>query len=97
MSSQSFEKGTPVEFPFKTIAYHFLVFSSLAFFLSVSLVGKTKNRYFVLIAVLITISYGILDELHQLFVINRYCSLDDAFVDSFGIIITNLFYILIRN
>ncbi len=96
MSSKSFEKGTPVDFPFKTIAYHFLIFSLLSFFISVSLVGKTKNIYFVVIAILISISYGIFDELHQLFVPNRYCSINDVFIDSFGIITTNLFYILIR-
>jgi len=92
ISSKSFEKGTPVDFPYKTIVYHFSIFFLLAFFLSLSLIGKTKNKYYIFIAILISIAYGIFDELHQLFVPNRYCSIGDFLINSTGIILSGIIY-----
>ena len=94
ISSLSFGKGAPgPEFPLKSVIYHFLIFAIFAFFLLISLTkGKTKNRHFIMIAMLLAIAYGIADELHQFFVPNRYSSLNDALVNSLGIMISGVFY-----
>ncbi len=95
ISSQSFEKGSGPEFPLKSIVYHFFIFAVFAFFLLISLTkGKTKNKHFIMVAMLMAIAYGITDELHQFFVPNRYSSLNDALVDSLGIMISSVVYSL---
>ncbi|MBN1913335.1 MAG: VanZ family protein [Candidatus Omnitrophica bacterium] len=40
----------------------------------------------------ISITYGISDELHQLFIPNRYCSGLDLAFDGAGILMANIFY-----
>jgi len=94
MSSLRFEKGAPgPQIPFKSIIYHFLIFFILAFFLCIYFVkGKCKNKYLIFIALLIAIAYGITDELHQLFVPNRYCDINDALIDSLGIMLASIIY-----
>lgn len=96
MSSKSFEKGTPIDFPFKSIVYHFSIFFVFAFFLSISMKrGNNKNKYLVIIAILISIAYGISDELHQFFVPGRSCTISDVLLDSIGIFSANIVYSII--
>lgn len=60
-------------------------------FLGISLIipiykcsNKSKLRWFW--AWIICIMYAVSDEIHQLFVAGRYCSLKDVFIDSMGAI-----------
>lgn len=94
ISSLSFKKGTPGGISFLPFVYHISAFFFLAFFLSVSLV-KGKNKLFILPAILISIIYGITDELHQLFVQGRSCSITDASIDTAGILFASVFYLVI--
>ncbi len=81
---------------FLSTLYHFSIFFFLAFFLSSGLNGKIKTKTIILLAVLIAILYGITDEIHQLFVPGRFCSLEDILVDSIGILTANVFYLIIK-
>jgi len=94
MSSQIFEQGIGSGgIGFKALAYHLIAFFSLAFFLSVSLV-KGKNKGLLLTAIVISIIYGILDEIHQFFVPGRASSIYDIFLNSFGIILASTLYLI---
>ena len=96
ISSQSFENGSPgPSWSFKPVLYHFTVFFLFSFFLSIALThGRVNNRYLVLFAVLFGVAYGATDELHQLFVTNRSCSLEDFAVDSIGVLAASLIYFI---
>ncbi len=94
MSSQTFESGIGSGgIGFKAIAYHLIIFFFLAFFLSISLIrGKYKN--FILIAIILSILYGISDEIHQHFVPGRVSSLSDILLNSFGIVFASTLYLI---
>lgn len=93
ISSLSFKPTPSLGWNLKTILYHIIIFFLFSFFLLLSLVqGKKKNL--ILIAVLIAIIYGISDELHQLFVPGRDCSIKDVLLDSFGILFASFLYLL---
>lgn len=95
ISSLRFENRAPgPQIPYKSVIYHFFIFFILAFFLCIYFVKrKDKNRYWIFIAILIAIAYGITDELHQLFVPNRYCDVNDTLIDSIGIMSAGILYI----
>ncbi len=93
ISSMPFQKGTLVDFPYKSIIYHFIIYLVFAFFLSMSLIkGKKHKNYWIFIAILIALAYATTDELHQWFVPNRYCSVSDFLIDSAGIFIGAIIY-----
>jgi VanZ family protein len=94
MSSQSFEKGSPgPNWKFKPILYHFLIFFLFSFFLSIAFAkGKLTNKHLILVALLIGLAYSTTDELHQFFVVNRSCSLEDFFTDFIGILSATTIY-----
>ncbi len=93
MSSLSFEKETSRGFPYKSYVYHFGIFFILAFFLSVSLVkGKRSRKYFLLVALIAAILYGISDEFHQLFISNRFYDIKDILINSIGILALGIMY-----
>jgi VanZ family protein len=54
---------------------------------------KEKIDIFLLI-ILFSIVYAISDEFHQLFVVGRTCSLSDVLIDSIGILLAGLIYLL---
>jgi hypothetical protein len=91
ISSLTFGKGGG-GFGWMTVAYHFLAFFSLAFFLLPSIV-KGKNKGMILVAIIIAIMYGVSDEFHQLFVPGRSCNFPDVMVDSCGILLAGLIYV----
>jgi hypothetical protein len=66
---------------------HFIEYSILSFMLGIAL-RHSKNAFFsrnaYLLAIVIAGLYGISDELHQLFVPGRYCTLSDALTDFVG-------------
>lgn len=77
----------------QAIAYHFFAFFFLSAFLLLAIVrGKNKNLFFT--AILIAIAYGISDEIHQFFVPNRNCCINDVLVNSLGIMFSGFFYSL---
>jgi len=76
--------------------YHFTIFFLLGFFIFMTIKGDKKIRTKHLIIVLIiSITYAILDELHQLFVPFRSFSINDILTDTTGIFssIITYFYI----
>jgi VanZ family protein len=73
------------EFSFTPYIYHFSIFFLLSFFL---IMAERKSRKYLFVAVLISVIYAILDELHQLFVPGRNSSLNDFMTDSIGIFLS---------
>jgi len=79
-----------------TLAYHFFAFFFFAAFLLISLVqGKTGKKSFILIAFFIAVFYGITDEIHQMFVPGRHCAFFDFLINSSGIFIATLIYLVL--
>lgn len=92
MSSKTF-KGVNTGPAINSYIYHFAIFFIFAFFLIMSIIkGKKNNHWFILLAVTIAIMYGISDEIHQFFVPGRYCCLEDALVNSTGILSAGIIY-----
>lgn len=77
----------------KAVLYHIFAYFFLVLFLNFSLV-KGENTKFMFIAILISIFYGVADEIHQYFVPGRYASLSDAGLNTVGIILSSLFYLV---
>ena len=71
------------------VSEYALLFLLVAFGFS----GKVRSVYLILV----TILYAILDEVHQYFVPNRYFSFYDILLDSIGVILGFLFYIILTN
>jgi len=77
-----------------SIVYHFSAFFCFSFFLLISSVrGRKNNRIFILV-ILISVFYGILDELHQFFVPGRACTFFDVGIDSLGILFASMIYFI---
>src|SRR3989344_666847 len=84
ISSVSFpSSGQNYDTSIQAIFYHIIIFFFLTSFLVLSLSKKLDSSSFFLI-IFITLLYGILDELHQVFVPGRGPSVSDVFLDSFG-------------
>lgn len=76
-----------------SIIYHFFAFFFLAVFLLISLVkGKIKNRTLFVTGILLSIFYGISDEIHQYFVLGRHFALFDILTNSTGILLASVIY-----
>jgi len=54
---------------------------------------RKTNQIFVL-AIVIAMFYGVLDEVHQLFVIGRFCSFFDFLLDTTGILFASMIYFI---
>ena len=81
-------------FGWKTTAYHFFAFFFFAFFLLISLIqGDIKKNKSLALGIFIAILYGISDEIHQLFVPNRFFSISDILTNSAGILFASFFYL----
>ena len=83
--------------PFISIAYHFIIFFLLAFFLFQSI--KTKNKIKasqIITTLLISILYAISDEIHQFFVPLRSCTFFDILIDLAGICLAILIGIYLQ-
>jgi len=93
MSSKTFGQGTSTT-GVLSIFYHFLIFAALAISLFFAIAkGSPKNfQYLVVIIILISVSYGISDELHQFFVPGRTCCFEDILTDSAGTLFSGFFY-----
>ena len=54
--------------------------------------GKLEMKYFIFVAILISIIYATTDEIHQSFIPGRTPALTDVMIDSIGIIIAGILY-----
>lgn len=91
LSSKTFP-GPPGPISHLSTVYHFFAFFFLALFLLMSITkGKLQNPA-LLLAILISLAYGISDEIHQFFVPGRHCSFIDILTDSAGILTLSLIY-----
>lgn len=78
-------------------AYHFIVFFLFGFFLLISVKGKQKiHSKHLVIVILISATYAILDEIHQIFVPFRSSSVGDVFTDVSGILMSIILHLLIQ-
>ena len=77
-------KGLDVYFDLPHFFYHIFEYMILSFLLFRAL--KVNSKYPQSLAIIITITYAITDELHQSFVSGRISSLLDILLDSFGAI-----------
>jgi VanZ family protein len=77
--------------------YHFAVFFMFAFFLLLSIKKEKLDFKTIFIALLISISYSFLDEIHQLFVLGRFASIKDVLIDGAGSICGVILIRLIEN
>jgi VanZ family protein len=92
ISSLSFETGVPGgSSNLKATLYHIIIFLFLSFSLSMSLI---KGKYYSLlpVAIIISLIYGISDELHQFLVPGRSTSVSDFFLNTIGIILGSTIY-----
>ena len=73
--------------------YHLIIFFLLNFFFLMSMKSKEKkiDKIFFLVMV-ISLTYAVLDELHQFFVPLRSCNIIDFLVDSAGIFLAAIVY-----
>ncbi len=95
LSSLIFPPGPPGGFPWKSIAYHFYAFLFLEAFLLISIIrGKTENKKFFFVAIIIALFYAVSDEVHQIFVPTRAFTISDFLTDSAGIFLASLIYSL---
>lgn len=76
-----------------SIVYHILIFFFLSLFLFISLI-KGKNTNLFLFGILVLLSYGIIDEIHQFFVPGRFCSIFDVGFDLIGILFAFMLYLI---
>ena len=81
------EKGVDL----KPVFYHIAIFFFLASFLLIAFDAEA-NKFVLLAGILISILYGISDEIHQHFVPGRAMSPIDVFYDSVGVISASVFY-----
>lgn len=65
---------------------HFLEYAVLAVLLTNALMFSNPINSAVSKAMVISVSYGILDELHQLFVPGRTCSISDMLLNAAGVL-----------
>ena len=97
LSSLKFEYYPGVMTPsnIRSLLYHIFVFFLFTLFLLISLLqGKGKFSIFIL-AIVISIIYGISDEIHQFFVPGRFCSLLDVGVNGVGILFASMSYLIL--
>jgi len=77
-----------------SIVYHIGVFFFLSFFLFISLIKGKKNSKLFLFGILILLSYGVIDEIHQFLVPGRFCTVVDVFFDLIGISFGFMIYLI---
>lgn len=77
-----------------SIIYHFVAFFLLNFFLLISVIGQKEIKVkHIVIVLLISTTYSILDEVHQLFVPGRVPDLFDIFTNGAGIFSSMILYL----
>lgn len=85
----------PSLFPLQDFVYHLVIYTILAYLFVRALKNTYKNLGSLKIiysAVIFGIIYGMTDEFHQMFVLGRYASVIDLFIDGLGSFIGSLLY-----
>jgi len=80
-----------------SILYHILAFFCFAGFLLISSLKGKQNYFVFVLAVLFSVFYGALDEVHQIFVPGRVPDIFDVFLDFVGISLASLSYLIRLN
>ena len=79
---------------------HYTEFLILGVLTYITFKDYFKEKNLLIYSLLFSILYAITDEIHQLFVVNRYCSVNDMFVDALGcitgVLLIHLIYCLCR-
>lgn len=83
------EKGTNLI----SMIYHVCAFFCFSLFLFISV--KKVNHIFIL-AIIVSIFYAVLDEIHQIFVPGRFCAFLDFALDSVGILLASVIYLSVK-
>jgi len=85
--------GYPRGLGILTKVYHILIFFLISLLLIISIIkGKLENKYYIFIAILISMLYATSDEIHQSFVPGRTPAFTDVMIDSIGILIAGIVY-----
>ena len=74
-----------------SMLYHVSAFFCFAFFLFISV---RKINYIFALTIIIAIFYGLLDEVHQLFIAGRFCTFLDFLLDTTGILFASMIYFI---
>ena len=83
--------------PLVAIIYHFSVFFLFGFFLLMSIAGNKKIKIsYMVIALIISILYAVLDEIHQIFVAFREPTIQDILTNTVGIFSSMILYLYSR-
>lgn len=76
-----------------SIIYHFLVFFLFNFFLLLSIIGNKKIKIsYMVIALIVSIIYAVLDEIHQIFIPFRESTIQDVLTNTTGIFVSMIIY-----
>ena len=94
ISSLSFSNVNNIKGDY-SVLYHFLAFFCFGFFVFITLVDGRKNYLLFLIGFLISFGYALTDEIHQHFVLGRFCDIWDIYTDSLGIVLAMMIYLVI--
>ena len=92
ISSLTFGPG-PGKSSINAIIYHITAFFFYSLFLSISSI-KGEKKSLIFLVFIISIIYGILDEFHQFFVPGRHFSIFDILLDTAGILLASMFYMI---
>ena len=74
--------------------YHLLAFFCFTFFLLISSTKGRINYSLFALTIVIAIFYGLLDEVHQLFVAGRFFAFSDIFLDTTGALFAFMIYFI---
>ena len=74
-----------------SMLYHVSAFFCFAFFFFISV---KKINYIFALTIITAIFYGLLDEVHQLFVAGRFCTFPDFLLDTTGILFASMIYFI---
>ncbi len=86
------EINTPNTIINLSTVYHFGIFALLTLFLILSTTNKKLTTKQFIIILSIVIIYAISDEIHQIFIPNRFASIKDIITDSIGGLCSLTFY-----
>ena len=82
--------------PWMSIAYHFSIFATFAFFFSLVISGKKLQKKYILTTLFVSLLVASLDEFHQYFVPLRTAGIEDILTDFAGAVISTIIYIMIK-
>ena len=93
LSFLDFGKGI-YQASWRAIVYHVVIFFLLSIFFFISFLNGKQNNFLLFISFFVLVAYGVIDELHQSFVIGRFPSVLDLIFDSIGILFASMVYFI---